>query len=117
MTGGSRSLGFISSSGLYVAPGAVPTTPDGSGDVTTTTLLVSAVSQADLTASGSAVVTIVPGNQNGQSGAVQLGTSGGNVNDTTMSGNSLFCCGGTLVDCVAFTNLRCENGRCVGDTQ
>jgi hypothetical protein len=25
------------------------------------------------------------------------------------------CCGGKLVDCVAFTNLRCENGKCVGD--
>jgi len=26
------------------------------------------------------------------------------------------CCDGALVDCVAFTNLRCENGRCVADT-
>jgi hypothetical protein len=26
------------------------------------------------------------------------------------------CCGGTIVDCVAFTNLRCENGQCVADT-
>lgn len=96
VTGGSRSLGFISSAGLYVAPGRVPTTPDGAGDVTTTKLLVSAVSQADLTASGSATVTIIPGNQNQQTGAIQLGTSGGNVNDTTTSGTSLFCCGGTL---------------------
>jgi len=96
VTGGSRSLGFISSSGLYVAPGRVPTTPDGMGDVITTTFLVTAVSQADLTASGSATVTIVPGNQNQQTGAIQLGTSGGNVKDTTTSGSSLFCCGGTL---------------------
>jgi hypothetical protein len=94
--GGSRSLGFISSTGLYVAPGRVPTTPDGTGDVTTTTFLVSAVSQADLTASGSARVTIIPGNQNAQSGAVALGTSGSNVKDTNTSGSSLFCCGGTL---------------------
>ena len=27
------------------------------------------------------------------------------------------CCGGTLAECIAFTNLRCENGRCVGDTR
>jgi hypothetical protein len=26
------------------------------------------------------------------------------------------CCGGTIVECVAFTNPRCENGRCVADT-
>jgi hypothetical protein len=26
------------------------------------------------------------------------------------------CCGGTLVECVAFQNPRCENGRCVADT-
>jgi len=27
------------------------------------------------------------------------------------------CCGGAVVDCVSFTNLRCENGRCVADFQ
>src|SRR5438876_2127486 len=58
VTGGSQSLGFISSTGLYVAPGRVPTAPDGTGNVTTTTFLVTAVSQADLTASSSAAVTI-----------------------------------------------------------
>jgi hypothetical protein len=96
VTGGSRSLGFISAAGLYVAPGRVPTASDGAGNVTTTTFLVTAVSQADLTASGSASVTIIPGNQNRQPGAVQLGTSGSNVKDTNTSGTSLFCCGGTL---------------------
>ncbi len=25
------------------------------------------------------------------------------------------CCGGAQVECVFFQNLRCENGRCVGD--
>lgn len=25
------------------------------------------------------------------------------------------CCEGTMVDCVAFTNVRCENERCVAD--
>lgn len=26
------------------------------------------------------------------------------------------CCGGGVVDCVAFVNPRCENGRCVADS-
>jgi hypothetical protein len=26
------------------------------------------------------------------------------------------CCGGAVVECISFTNLRCENGRCVADT-
>src|SRR5580704_11388156 len=81
-TGGSRTTGFISASGFYVASGNVPTTSNGMGDVITTTLTVTAVSQADLTASGSSTVTIVPGNQNKQSGAIELGTSGGNGNDS-----------------------------------
>jgi hypothetical protein len=25
------------------------------------------------------------------------------------------CCGGSMVDCVSFQNLRCENGKCVAD--
>ena len=46
--GGSRTTGFISASGFYVAPGNVPTTSNGMGDVITTTLTVTAISQADL---------------------------------------------------------------------
>jgi len=26
------------------------------------------------------------------------------------------CCHNTMVSCVGFINLRCENGKCVGDT-
>jgi hypothetical protein len=95
-TGGSRALGFISSSGLFVAPSGVPTASDGTGGTAATTLTVIAVSQADLSASGSAAVTILPENQNNQSGAVELGTSGGNVNDSNTSGKTTICCGGTL---------------------
>jgi hypothetical protein len=94
--GGSRALGFISGSGLYVAPSGVPTVADGSGGTAATTLMVTAVSQADLTASGSAIVTLVPENQNNQTGAIELGTSGGNVNDSNPSGQGEICCGGTL---------------------
>jgi len=58
-TGGSQTVGFISASGSYVAPGNVPTTSDGKGNVTATTLTITAISQADLTASGSSTVMIV----------------------------------------------------------
>jgi hypothetical protein len=26
------------------------------------------------------------------------------------------CCGGAQVECISFTNLRCENRKCVADT-
>jgi hypothetical protein len=96
--GGSRTTGFISTAGMYVAPGNVPTMPDGKGGTTATTVTVTAVSQADTTASGSASVTVVPANQNAQSGAIELGTSGGNANDsnTNNTNHSITCCGGTL---------------------
>jgi hypothetical protein len=94
--GGSLQFGFISSSGLYFAPGGVPTKSNGSGGVTTTTLTVTAVSQASATASGSTTVTLIPANQSAQSVPVNLGTSGGNANDSSTSGNTITCCGGTL---------------------
>jgi hypothetical protein len=100
-TGGSRTLGFISAAGFYVAPGGVPTASNGSGGTTATTLTVTAVSQADNTASGSAAVTVLPENQNSQTGAIALGTSGGNSNDSSTSGKTIICCGGTLGSLVA----------------
>jgi hypothetical protein len=96
MTGGSQQFGFISNSGLYVAPGGVPTTSNGKGGVTTTTLTVTAVSQVNPSVSGSAIVTIFPTNQNPQGNPITLGTSGGNQNDSQTSGNQITCCGGTL---------------------
>ena len=92
VAGGSQSTGFISSSGMYVAPSGVPSKANGSGDVEVTTVTVTAVSQANNSATGSATVTIGAPNQNAQAGAVKLGSSGGNINDT----NNGFCCGGTL---------------------
>jgi len=93
VTGGSRATGFVSSTGLYEAPSGVPTKSDGKGGATLATVTVTAVSQANAAASGSAVVTIAAQtNQNGQSGAVKLGTSGGNAAD--IIGNK--CCSGTL---------------------
>ena len=96
--GGSRTLGFISSSGFYVAPGNVPTASDGNGGNVTTTLAITAVSQVDTSASASSTVTVVPGNQNTQSAPVELGTSGGNGTDSISnpSDHTITCCGGTL---------------------
>ena len=98
IAGGSQTTGFISTSGLYVAPSGVPTKSDGKGGSVTTTVTVSAVSQANSSASGSATVTIQPGNQNAQFGAIELGTSGGNANDssTNTTTHTITCCGATL---------------------
>jgi hypothetical protein len=91
--GGSKATGFVSSSGLYVAPSGVPVKSDGNGGVLTATVTVSAVSVANTAASGSAIVTVEAlTNQGAQSGAVKLGTSGGNSTD--IAGG--MCCGGTL---------------------
>jgi hypothetical protein len=96
--GGSRTLGFISSSGFYIAPGNVPTAADGNGGNVATTLTVTAVSEANTGASGSSTVTVVPGNQNTQNAPIELGTSGGNGNDsiTNAKEQTITCCGGTL---------------------
>jgi hypothetical protein len=96
VAGGSQATGFISSAGLFVAPGGVPTKSNGSGGSTTTTVTVTAVSQASASASNFATVTIVPQNQNVQSGAIKLGSSGGNAKDSSTSGTKITCCGGTL---------------------
>jgi hypothetical protein len=96
VAGGNQQVGFISSSGLYVAPGGVPTKSNGSGGSVTTTVTVTAVSQADSSASGTATVTVMPENQAAESGAIKLGTSGSNAKDSSTSGNTITCCGGTL---------------------
>jgi hypothetical protein len=97
VTGGSQATGFISSTGLFVAPGAVPTVSNGSGGTVLTTVTVAAVSQASTSASGSTAVTIQAAtNQNAQSGAGKLGTSGGNAKDSITNGSTIACCSGTL---------------------
>lgn len=95
IAGGNQTVGFISATGLYVAPGSVPTKSDGTGGSVTTTVSVSAVTSSG---SGTATVTIQPGNQNAESGAIELGTSGGNANDssTNTTTHTITCCGGTL---------------------
>ena len=70
----------------------MPTKSNGNGDSEVTTVTVTAVSKANSNLFGTATVTVVSLNKNAQNGAVKLGTSGGNVNDTS----GKFCCGGTL---------------------
>jgi hypothetical protein len=94
--GGSQTLGFISSTGLYVAPAAVPTKLDSKQNTVTTTVTINAVSQAATSASGTSTVTVVPDNANAQTAPVELGTSGSNAHDFVDNGKTVTCCGGTL---------------------
>jgi hypothetical protein len=98
VTGGSQKLGFISSTGLFVAPSAVPTKSDSQGNTITTTLTITAVSQADATASGTSTVTVVPDNANTLPVPVELGSSGSNAHDfvNNTAKNTITCCGGSL---------------------
>ena len=99
VAGGSKATGFISSTGLFVAPSSAPTKTDGTPIPTT----ITAVSQANTTASGSAMVTVLASaNQQTQAGAVMLGTSGGNKTD--IAGN--MCCSGTLGALVVRNNIK-----------
>jgi len=85
VAGGNSTVGTITAGGLYTAPSVLPNP---------STEVVTAVSQADTTKSGTGRVQVFQSNsnQNAQSLPVELGTSGGNVDDKS----GRFCCGGTL---------------------
>src|SRR5271155_576313 len=95
VTGGSVTTGTISTSGAYSAPHYISGSiiPTNNNPVTVT---ITAISQADSAASGTATITLVPQGQTAQTGAIELGTSGGNINASSVSGNTISCCGGTL---------------------
>ena len=80
-------FGTITATGLYTPPGAIPDPPEFN---------VTATAQADPTQSANSACTISAGgfgvNQAVQSAPIKLGTSGGNVHDTSAG----FCCSGTL---------------------
>jgi hypothetical protein len=94
VTGGSATTGTISTAGAYSAPHFI------SGSIipanTNATVTIKAISQASATATGTATITLVTQGQAAQTGAMELGTSGSNVNASTKSGNTITCCGGTL---------------------
>jgi len=89
VSGGNTTVGTINSAGMYTAP-ATPPVPSS--------VDILATSVADTTKSGKAVadIRVHHDNQDPQSGAIKLGTSGGNATDRTTSGNNVFCCSGTL---------------------
>jgi len=103
--GGSQYTGYISPNGLFVAPGGVPTTASGSS-TKATTAAITAVLNDNVAYSATANVVIQPGNQASQTIPIELGTSGGNPNDTSTNKSVTICCGGTLGALVAVTNTQ-----------
>jgi hypothetical protein len=95
-TGGNKNTGTVSVAGLFSAPNSVPVLTTGNNSGQTSQVVLTAVSQADATASDSVLVTILPPQQNAQAFPTPLGVSGGNVKDTSTSGGTTVCCGGTL---------------------
>jgi len=85
VAGGNLTVGTIDASGHYTAPATVPNP---------STVVVTAISQADPTKMGTARAQVYQsnGNQVEQPLPIKLGTSGGNVDDKSAG----FCCSGTL---------------------
>src|SRR3974390_1295321 len=89
ITGGNSTVGTISATGSYTAPASVPNPAK---------VTITAVSEASPSAKGSASVLISASNinQQPQNTPIELGTSGGNENDSSIQGNQITCCSGTL---------------------
>ncbi|MGB6483620.1 MAG: hypothetical protein WBE86_09055 [Candidatus Acidiferrales bacterium] len=109
--GGSASVGTISAGGLYQAPESVPVTAS-SGQ--TTTVTVEVIPQANTTLSASAIVTVTSPNQLSQNLPIELGTSGGNINDE----DATECASGTLGSLVvrAGTQYILSNNHVLADS-
>jgi hypothetical protein len=122
--GGSQSAGYISTNGLFQAPGGVPTTASGSS-TKATTAAITAVLNDDTAYSATANVVILPANQASQSVPIELGTSGGDSDDVSTDKTLTVCCGGTLGALVAINNtqyvlstnhtLALRDGASIGD--
>jgi hypothetical protein len=96
VTGGAAKTGTISSTGSYNPPHSVPVSTAANSDGQTIDVIITAISQADSSASDSADLIIVPPQQAKQTLPTLLGVSGGNINATSRVGSATFCCGGTL---------------------
>jgi hypothetical protein len=101
VTGGSAVTGTITQSGVYDAPHSVPVSSGPNNADETTDVIVTAVSQADPTASDSAIAVPVPAQRGHFPEPIPLGTSGGNAKDSSVSGSVTYCCAGTLGSLVA----------------
>lgn len=86
VTGSTSSPGTIDANGNYVAPASA---------ISPKTVTVTATSQTSASASGTATVTIT-NNAAAQSGAIELGTTGGNSTDSVSNSTAVTCCSGTL---------------------
>ncbi len=95
VAGGNTTTGTISSSGLYSAPHSISNSliPANNAPVT---VKITAVSTANTSNAGNATVTLTVPNNKAESAPIELGTSGGNANDSNTSGGKITCCGGTL---------------------
>src|SRR5208283_2555282 len=80
VTGGSATNGTISTGGLYTAPHAISSSlvPATNAPIT---VAITAISQASATATGTAAVTLTTQQQQTQTEPIELGTSGGIIND------------------------------------
>jgi len=96
VTGGSAVTGTISSTGTYHAPHSAPVSTSANNNDQTTDVIVTAVSQADLSASDSIIVVPIPPQRSHFPAPVPLGTTGGSAQDTSTSGTTTFCCSGTI---------------------
>lgn len=96
VTGGSSTTGTISPTGVYHAPHFISGSIIPTNTNSPVTVRVTAVSQVNPADSGSATITFLTQGQAAQTGAIELGTSGGNATASTVSGNEITCCGGTL---------------------
>ena len=96
VAGGSAVTGTITAAGLYYAPHSAPVSTSVNYDDKTTDVVVTAVSQADPTASDSALVIPTPIQRARFPAPVLLGTSGGNALDSSTVSGTTFCCGGTI---------------------
>ena len=94
VTGGNATTGIISTAGLYTAPQAMSPSVILPVNPLVGTVMITAISQANSAATGTVSVTLETQEQQNQSGAITLGTSGGNINDISVGGGS--CCSGTL---------------------
>jgi hypothetical protein len=103
--GGSQSAGYITATGLFLAPGGVPTTTSGN-TTKATTAAITAVLNDNSAYSATANVAIQPSNQSSQSIPIDLGTSGGNLNDSSSDKTLITCCGGTLGALLAANNTQ-----------
>jgi hypothetical protein len=88
--GGNASTGTITTGGLYTAPSPFPT-PNA--------FTLTATLQSDTSKTSNVTLNVVYPNNNAQlqtAGSIEMGTTGGNVNDVVVTSTTKTCCSGTL---------------------